>query len=129
MHATVHKTFAPVSRPTRDGTSSLKTLQSNPTGDVIALNEPQHLHLDDAEGWSVQALSGIVWITQDGDLRDIVLEPGDTFVLDRAGPALLAPLGDARVLLARQTGRKAHVSRGWKFGIPAMLARARAAIA
>ena len=50
-------------------------------------------------GHKVECLSGSLWITQDGDSRDIVLAPGDSFAFDRAGDALISALDDSRFLL------------------------------
>jgi hypothetical protein len=44
-------------------------------------------------------VSGAVWITQDGDLRDIVLQSGEAFDFDRAGDALLSAFADSRYLV------------------------------
>jgi hypothetical protein len=55
------------------------------------------LNLRDRNGDRVECLDGSVWITQDGDPRDIVLDAGESFVLDRAGTALVYALADARV--------------------------------
>lgn len=40
-------------------------------------------------GHTVVCHSGCVWVTQDGDARDVVLAAGEAFTLDRDGPALL----------------------------------------
>ncbi len=50
-------------------------------------------------GHRVECLSGALWITQDGDSRDIVLAPGDSFSFDRVGDALISALDDSRFLL------------------------------
>jgi hypothetical protein len=47
----------------------------------------------------VECISGSLWITQDGDSRDIVLAPGDSFSFDRSGDALISALDDSRFLL------------------------------
>ena len=52
-----------------------------------------------AFGRSVECLSGSLWITQDGDRRDIVLAPGECFAFDRPGDALISALDDSRFLL------------------------------
>ena len=60
-------------------------------------------------GRRVECLGGVLWVTQDGDRRDIILEAGDAFDFDRADGVLLSALKDARYLLleactARPTG-------------------------
>jgi hypothetical protein len=37
--------------------------------------------IDNGRGLSVTALKGTVWITQDRDVRDIILSAGQSFVL------------------------------------------------
>ncbi|MEO6032051.1 MAG: DUF2917 domain-containing protein [Burkholderiaceae bacterium] len=51
-------------------------------------------------GQRIEALSGCVWITIDNDARDIILEPGEGFRIDRHGEVLITALiDDARVAL------------------------------
>ena len=50
-------------------------------------------------GRRVECVTGALWVTQDGDPRDIVLSPGDSFVFDQRGDALISALDDARLLL------------------------------
>ncbi|HEY2559583.1 MAG TPA: DUF2917 domain-containing protein [Caldimonas sp.] len=57
----------------------------------------RHLHGDN--GRRVEVLSGAIWITQDGDLRDVVLERGDAFDFDRNGDVLLSAFDDSRYLV------------------------------
>ncbi len=52
-----------------------------------------------ALGRRVECLGGVLWVTQDGDCRDIVLESGEAFAFDRAGDALISALADSRYLL------------------------------
>ncbi len=50
-------------------------------------------------GRSIECLSGSIWITQDGDLRDVVLAPGEAFAFDRRAEALLSAFADSRYLV------------------------------
>ena len=50
-------------------------------------------------GQRVECVSGTLWVTQDGDLRDIVLAPGESFAFDHRGDALISALADSRFLL------------------------------
>ena len=52
-----------------------------------------------AGGRRVECLSGSIWITEDGDPRDNVLAPGEAYVLERRGDALLSALADSRYVL------------------------------
>ena len=72
---------------------------------VIRLQSGELLDIEDGEGVAVTCLDGAVWVTQSHDSRDVVLESGESFVLDRPGLALVsAPTGAAAVRL-RQAAR------------------------
>ena len=60
-------------------------------------NPVRHLHAE--RGRRVEVVSGAIWITQDGDLRDIVLQSGEAFDFDREGDALLSAFADSRYLV------------------------------
>jgi hypothetical protein len=53
----------------------------------------------DAKGRRVECLSGSLWLTQDGDDRDVVLAPGESFGFDRPGAALVSAFADSRYLM------------------------------
>jgi hypothetical protein len=55
-------------------------------------------------GYTVVCHSGCVWLTQDGDTRDIFLHAGETFTFDRDGPALLQALEPGAISIARSKG-------------------------
>jgi hypothetical protein len=82
-------------------------------GGAIHLKKHQHLRMHTACGWTVHAMAGTVWITQDGDIRDIVLEAGESFVLDRDRDALVSSVNDddAEVSLERRPCRQPAQSR------------------
>jgi hypothetical protein len=44
-------------------------------------------------GDRIECVAGALWVTQDGDPRDVVLGAGDAFDVDRAGPLLMTALG------------------------------------
>lgn len=71
----------------------------NPNRDSLPLQRNDVLRLGDAWGLQLASAGGTLWITVDGDSRDIVLRPGqsvridshaDTLVSALTGPALLA---------------------------------------
>ena len=65
-------------------------------------------HLPVRMGRSVECLSGSLWITQDGDRRDIVLGPGEAFAFDRRTDALLSAFDDSRYVVLDGSEPVAH---------------------
>jgi hypothetical protein len=63
----------------------------------LQLARSGHVEVIDGRGSSLRVLSGSVWVTQDGDLRDIVLAPGDSFTLDRDGLAIVYATADSEL--------------------------------
>ena len=57
------------------------------------------LEVKQAFGVTIECLEGSVWITLDGDSRDVVLSTGQTFVVDRDWRTLVQALDAARVRL------------------------------
>ena len=67
---------------------------------AISLPRGQLQRMQDARGQLVVCLQGSLWLTQEGDTRDVVLEVGDEVRIDRDGLTLLHALRDARYLLS-----------------------------
>ena len=86
----------------------------------IVLRKNQVLALDEAQGARLYSEDGIVWVTQDGDVRDIVLKPGESVVLERDTATLVQAFTAARVRIGEPAPR-AH-------GLAALAARVRAAV-
>jgi uncharacterized protein YjiS (DUF1127 family) len=61
--------------------------------EVVRLARGEPLRLQGAAGRHLSVLSGAVWITQEGDPRDLVIAGGETSRFDREGLALVVPLG------------------------------------
>ena len=60
---------------------------------AVRLNPRQTLRLHDAAGSTVCAVEGSVWITEEDQPRDIVLERGACYRLREGGLALINALG------------------------------------
>jgi hypothetical protein len=69
----------------------------------VPVHSGQPLRLRNGYGRRITVVEGNVWVTQDGDPRDIVLGAGDDFRFDRQAGAIVSALGgDARI--AREDG-------------------------
>jgi len=60
----------------------------------LAIAARRGLRLKDARGARLRAVEGTLWVTIDNDLRDIVLDPGESFVVDSNRPLVVMPLGE-----------------------------------
>jgi len=57
------------------------------------------LPVRDGRGRAIVVFEGLVWITQDNDLRDFVLAAGESFRIDRQGLTLVEALRHSKLLL------------------------------
>jgi hypothetical protein len=71
----------------------------------VRLTAGQELQLHEVAGWTVVCRSGVVWITQETDARDIFLNGGEGFALDRGGLAIVRACRDAMVAIRAPAGR------------------------
>lgn len=80
----------------------------------MRLGAGQEFRLHDAAGCTIACSSGSVWITQEADTRDVFLNAGDSFILDRAGLALILARQDSALAIrppASGKDRPAETSR------------------
>jgi uncharacterized protein YjiS (DUF1127 family) len=89
----------------------------------IPLHSGQPLRLLNGYGRRITVLEGNVWVTQDGDPRDVVLRAGDDFRFDRPVAAVVSALdGNARIM--RQDGVDVGAGSGpGRKAYPAILSR------
>jgi hypothetical protein len=66
---------------------------------AISLRHGDTHRIEAGRGLRVQCLTGTLWLTQDHDLRDIVLEPGDGATIERDGLSVVTALRDAQFVL------------------------------
>lgn len=78
---------------------------------VIHLQRRQVFSLQGRTGQRLDVRSGEVWITQDGDPRDLVLGPHECFTLDRTGRVLVSAVRDASFAFRAEPQRAGRATR------------------
>lgn len=61
--------------------------------DAINIARGCLIRIEDARDMQVRVDKGALWITQERDTRDVMLQAGDSFRLDRDGAALISACG------------------------------------
>ncbi len=74
------------------------------TRTTVNLPRQATLGIEDARGMRLAVAAGKVWLTQHGDPRDVVLGPGESFVIDRAGRTVVQALDAAQLSLDAASG-------------------------
>jgi hypothetical protein len=97
----------------------LATLELEP----IALKARSVHRIDNGKDTKVTCVTGVVWVTQEHDSRDIILSAGQSAVLDRRGLAVVFAFKDALITAgsaqqlpapASVPGRtRAYADRAW----------------
>ena len=64
---------------------------------VLALAAGQSVALDDACGTIIRPCEGTLWITQEGELEDFVVGPGEGFIVSRDGRTVLQAMQPSQV--------------------------------
>jgi len=78
--------------------------------EVLQLARDRMFALRDAQGSRVQCLSGLLWVTEDQRVTDLVLKPGESFVVAHQGLVLVMAL-DASTLRIHDQGGFGAVGR------------------
>ncbi|SNS99015.1 Protein of unknown function [Noviherbaspirillum humi] len=85
---------------------------SDAAGRQVELAADASLCLRQPLGLTLQVLEGVLWVSQDGDIRDLVLAAGDSLRVERNAPLIVSPLGKATArLVLRQAGSQAHAAQ------------------
>ena len=87
----------------------------------LDLHNRQSLALADIEGTALAVTRGTLWITQENDRNDVVLCPGDVWMVERNGLTIIEAQNDASFhALGRAFDREwraAHRTPWWSHGI------------
>lgn len=59
------------------------------SGTIVDLAAHESLVLTDVRGAVLRVNRGTLWITQEDDSRDVVLRPGDTWMVERQGDTIV----------------------------------------
>ena len=68
-----------------------------PAAALSALRKGELLRLEGRRGLRITSRRGSLWLTQDGDPNDVVLDPGEAHRLEADGPVLIQELDRACV--------------------------------
>ena len=79
----------------------------------LAVGERRGLRLNAARGTLLRGVRGTLWITIDNDPRDIVLDPGESFVVDSNRPLVVLPLGECATVDVKGPPSPARRVGGW----------------
>jgi hypothetical protein len=74
---------------------------------ALQLGHGQSLRVCGALDVRIDCADGCLWITQDHDIRDIVLQRGESFTLDRPGVAILYACSRSIFVMHGREGRVA----------------------
>jgi quercetin dioxygenase-like cupin family protein len=66
---------------------------------VIELQAGDVLPLERASGVRLTALEGSLWLTEEGEPGDVVLQPGQSFAVEAKGRALVQALSRSRLAI------------------------------
>ena len=74
------------------------------TGTVISLGNREAITLPGVRGATLRVTQGTLWLTQERDRHDVVLRPGDNFVVESDGNTVVEAQNDTVFCIV---GRKA----------------------
>jgi quercetin dioxygenase-like cupin family protein len=108
------------------------TMKIDLTQANIRLEPRRELSLADADGVEITCLSGAVWMTMEGDPRDIVLTAGDSHTVRRNGVTLVNALESSllhvRMPRTQPPAWKRWLQAAWRWLAGAAEGRARAVL-
>jgi hypothetical protein len=81
----------------------------------LQLKNANLLTLDDSLDVQIDCLEGSLWITQDGDPRDVILPAGHSYRIDRTSRVMVFATADARLRISSQPAQRPAMFKplGW----------------
>lgn len=70
---------------------------------MIKLQRGECIQLRGRSGRRVTAHSGVLWLTEEGNARDILLRPGEAYLLTRDGRTVVEAFAEAALSLSPWT--------------------------
>src|SRR4051794_5076029 len=80
---------------------------------VVEVNESKLLRLTGAAGTTLSCISGSLWITQDSNLKDIVLYSGQSHVVEGPQPVIVSSFKPGMSLVCVLSPLMPSASWGW----------------
>lgn len=74
-------------------------MQSGQTHHTLDLANEGLLSIRDGQATRIRCNEGMLWITEEGEVKDTILAAGDTYTIRHSGLALLTSFGASRVTL------------------------------
>lgn len=74
------------------------------TGTVVTLSDREAVALPDIRGATLRVTQGRVWLTEESDSRDIVLQAGDNWVVEFNGRTVIEAQNDAVFCIVGRKG-------------------------
>lgn len=71
-----------------------------PAASIVSLAHQEIHAVTGFQGGSIECTEGCVWLTHDGDCRDVVLEAGQSHVADRGSRLVIYAMASSAVRLA-----------------------------
>ena len=107
----VARAFSPL-RLVNTNRSSDAKLQIAANEARINLRRGRLIRVENAEGFRIRCYSGVLWITQERDIRDVILQSGDVFIFNLPGLTLVHAIANAQ--FAVEDPQKATAARETK---------------
>ena len=80
-------------------------------GTIIELDAREVVTLPDVRGATLRVTRGTLWITQEGDSRDVVLRAGDSWGVERIGLTVVEAQNDASFCVIGRCMESGEVAR------------------